>query len=162
MGVSGCGKSTVADIIARKIGAFGKDGDDLHPKSNIDKMASGQPLTDEDRQPWLEAVAAYARDKAIEHEICVIACSALKRRYRSTLNTAGRVVYIFLEGSHALIAARMHLRTGHFMPENLLDSQFECLEDPRQESNVITVGIEAAPEAIAADAVRLLEQQQYL
>ena len=162
MGVSGCGKSTITDIIARKLCAHGKDGDELHPEANIKKMASGIPLSDDDRQPWLEDVASYARNKALAHGVCVIACSALKRRYRQTLNAAGNVVYIFLQGSHDLIASRMHLRTGHFMPETLLNSQFEALEDPQQEPDVITVGIEAEPEVIAENAVSLLRQKRYL
>ena len=162
MGVSGCGKSTIAELVAQEINAFCKDGDELHPQSNIDKMASGIPLTDEDRQPWLETVADYAGKKAVEHGSCVIACSALKYAYRETLNAAGRVVYIFLEGSYELIASRMDQRTGHFMPGKLLDSQFEALEDPRLEPNVVTVNIKPEPETIAANAVQLLEQHQYL
>lgn len=162
MGVSGCGKSTIAENIAQQLNAFGKDGDELHPQSNIDKMASGIALTDEDRQPWLEDVAAYANEKALQHGICVIACSALKHQYRKTLNSAGRVVYVYLQGSHALIASRMHKRTGHFMPEKLLDSQFDCLEDPTHEPNVVTVNIEPAPETIASNAIQLLKQHRYL
>jgi len=162
MGVSGCGKSTVTQIIARKLSAHGKDGDELHPDSNIKKMASGIPLDDDDRQPWLEEVAAYAGKNARSQGVCVIACSALKQQYRQTLNTAGKVVYVFLQGSYELIASRMHLRSGHFMPEKLLDSQFAALEDPRQEPNVITVGIDAEPEIIADNAISALRQQCYL
>lgn len=162
MGVSGCGKSTVAWHIADQLGAHFKDGDELHPRSNIDKMASGQPLSDEDRQPWLEDVARYARQHAQQHHICVIACSALKQAYRQTLNTAGRVVYVFLQGSRSLIASRMHRREGHFMPEKLLDSQFAALEDPRSESNVVAVGIEPDPPTIARNAVSALQSRHYL
>ena len=162
MGVSGCGKSTIAQGIAQRIGAHGKDGDELHPPANIDKMAAGIPLTDEDRQPWLEQVAAYAREKAKAHGVCVIACSALKHQYRSTLNTAGHVVYIYLHGSHDLIASRMHRRTGHFMPEALLKSQFEALEDPQNEAHVLTVNIEPAPDIVVEHAIALLHQHRYL
>ena len=162
MGVSGCGKSTVAQLIAQQIKAYFKDGDELHPAANIDKMAAGIPLTDEDRQPWLEQVAVYARDKAKTQGVCVIACSALKRQYRSTLNKAGHVVYIYLHGSHDLIASRMHRRTGHFMPEALLDSQFATLEDPQAEPHVLTVSIEPAPDIVAEHAVALLHQHRYL
>lgn len=167
MGVSGCGKSTiteniVAGIKARGLGVHGKDGDELHPKENIKKMEAGLPLTDEDRQPWLEQLATYAREKAEKHGICVLACSALKQCYRDTINAAGKVVYVFLDGSHELIASRMHERTGHFMPESLLDSQFAALEDPRNEPHVITVSIEPNPEQVAAHAVTLLEQRGYL
>lgn len=156
MGVSGCGKSTVAEHLAAEIQAHFKDGDELHPQSNIDKMASGIPLNDEDRQPWLEDVARYAATKAQSHGICVIACSALKRRYRETLNGAGKVAYVFLEGSRELISSRMHLRTGHFMPEALLDSQFAALEDPRGEDNVVTVSIDTDIDTISRNAVAAL------
>lgn len=167
MGVSGCGKSTVAANIAdgltlRGMKVHAKDGDELHPTANIDKMASGQPLTDEDRQPWLEQVAVYAREKAELHNVCVIACSALKLRYRQTLNTAGQVVYVYLEGSRDLIGSRMHERSGHFMPESLLDSQFATLEDPRDEPHVLTVSIDATPEQVAEKAISLLELNNYI
>jgi len=167
MGVSGCGKSTAAAHIAgaleaRGLTVHGKDGDELHPSDNIRKMASGKALTDEDRQPWLEKVAAYARDMSTRHRVCVIACSALKRQYREILNTAGRVIYIFLEGSHDIIASRMRKREGHFMPVSLLDSQFATLEDPRNEPNVLTVSAEPAPEEVAANAIALLVRYKYL
>ncbi len=157
MGVSGCGKSTVAERLASDLQAHFKDGDELHPAGNIEKMASGIPLNDDDRQPWLEAVARYAATQAAQHGICVIACSALKQRYRQTLNSAGRVVYVFLEGSRELIASRMHLRTGHFMPEALLDSQFDALEDPRGEDNVVTVSIDNDIQTISRTAVAALQ-----
>ncbi len=162
MGVSGCGKSTAAVHIAQGIGAHCKDGDELHPQSNIDKMAAGIPLTDTDRQPWLEDVARYAQVQAMKHGVCVIACSALKQQYRQTLNTAGRVVYIFLQGSFELIADRMHQRTGHFMPEALLESQFAALDDPSDEPCVLTVSIDTTPELIASDAIKQLKQHHYL
>ena len=158
MGVSGCGKSSVAEQLAADLQGHFKDGDELHPASNIDKMAAGTPLTDEDRQPWLEDVVRYAAEHAQAHGICVIACSALKRHYRQTLNKAGNVVYVFLEGSQELIASRMHQRAGHFMPENLLASQFAALEDPRAEDNVITVGIDADIPALSQSAMLALRK----
>ncbi len=161
MGVSGCGKSSVAEQLAADLQGHFKDGDELHSASNIDKMAAGTPLTDEDRQPWLEDVARYAAEHAHSHGICVIACSALKRHYRQTLNTAGNVVYVFLEGSQELIASRMQRRTGHFMPETLLTSQFAALEDPRSEDNVVTVGIDADIPAISHSAVLALRKQGF-
>ncbi len=156
MGVSGCGKSTVAQHIAGQLNAHCKDGDDLHPQANIDKMASGTPLDDDDRQPWLEDVAHYARKHAQTDRVCVIACSALKHHYRCTINKAGSVVYVFLEGTLELIASRMHERTGHFMPETLLNSQFAALEDPSAEDNVVTVSIEADAATIAANAIEAI------
>lgn len=160
MGVSGCGKSTIAVHIAEQLNAHCKDGDELHPKANIDKMASGIPLDDDDRQPWLEDVARYAREHAETHGICVIACSALKNRYRQTINQAGNVVYVFMDGSFELIASRMHERTGHFMPETLLKSQFAALEDPRSEDNVVVVGIDSDASSIASQAIEKLRTRE--
>ena len=162
MGVSGCGKSTTANYIARTIGAHEKDADDLHPASNIDKMASGRALTDADRTPWLEQVAHYAEKASKKHGVCVMACSALKHQYRQILNSAGNVVYIFLHGEQALISRRVHERSGHFMPETLLSSQFATLEDPRDEPGVFPVSIDAEPQTIADEAISLLRQNHYL
>lgn len=158
MGVSGCGKSTIAQYLSLRLNAHFKDGDELHPSSNIDKMAAGVPLDDDDRIPWLNDVASYARIHANKHGICVIACSALKSSYRDILNTAGHVVFVYLNGSRELIASRMHSRTGHFMPETLLDSQFSALEDPRNEGNVVSVGIDFTPEQIAENAEYALHE----
>lgn len=167
MGVSGCGKSTVAQLIANELKfndqqAHFKDGDELHPDSNIKKMASGEALTDEDRQPWLIDVANYARAQAQQFGICVIACSALKNKYRTTLNHAGNVIYVFLNGSYELIAARMHQRSGHFMPEQLLNSQFAALEDPTKEPNVLTVSIDAEAAEVAKQAVALINNHTFV
>lgn len=158
MGVSGCGKSSIAKALAERLQAHFKDGDELHPQANIDKMSAGIALDDDDRQPWLEQVARYAAMQAEQHGICVIACSALKRRYRDTLRQAGNVSFVFLEGSRELIASRMHLRSGHFMPDSLLDSQFAALQDPRGEADVVTVGIESDICDIARSAADALRQ----
>lgn len=162
MGVSGCGKSTIAESLANQLQTHYKDGDDLHPASNIEKMESGVPLSDADRTPWLVDVAHYASKQAALHGNCVIACSALKRVYRETLNQAGNVVYVFLDGSYELIASRMHARKDHFMPEALLDSQFDALESPKGESNVVSVGIDKDPSSIATDAITELKKHGYI
>lgn len=162
MGVSGCGKSTIAKAIAQQLHAHFKDGDELHPKVNIEKMAAGIALTDSDREPWLDDIARYAREKATQHGVCVIACSALKRRYRKILNDAGRVVYVYLHGSLDTIASRMQTRTGHFMPEALLQSQFDALEDPRAEDNVVVVGIDEKAAVVASNAIQALHQHNFL
>lgn len=162
MGVSGCGKSTVAELLAERLDAHFKDGDELHPAANIEKMASGIPLDDEDREPWLHDVAVYAKEHAREHGICVIACSALKKSYRRILNSAGQVTYVYLDGSRELIAARIQARSGHFMPEGLLDSQFAALEDPRSEDNVVSVSIDSTPEQIADSAKAALNQHGHI
>ncbi|MFT4727400.1 MAG: gluconokinase [Granulosicoccus sp.] len=162
MGVSGCGKSTIAATIAELLSAHFKDGDELHPQANINKMEAGIPLTDSDREPWLYDVANYSRKQAAHHGVCVIACSALKRHYREILNEAESVIYVFLNGSFELISSRMQARTGHFMPETLLKSQFDALEDPSKEDNVVVVDISAKPQAIAASAVEALRLQGFL
>lgn len=157
MGVSGCGKSTVARHLAQRLGAHCRDGDELHPAENIRRMSSGIALTDADRQPWLEAIRDYACDQASRHVNTVIACSALKRSYRELLNEAGRVFFVFLEGSIGLIGARMHEREGHFMPESMLKSQFDALEDPRGEANVVTISIDTTPDRISQHAAEALQ-----
>ncbi|RFC63776.1 gluconokinase [Fulvimarina endophytica] len=140
MGVAGCGKSTVAEALARRIGADYVDGDSLHPKANIDKMAGGHPLSDSDRGPWLEAVGAVLRKDGT-----VVACSALKRAYRDIIcRSAGRsdpVTFLYLRGDRELLKARMEARTRHFMPVSLLDSQLETLEEPGPDENAVAIDI---------------------
>lgn len=126
MGVSGCGKSSVGEGLAARLGIPYRDGDDLHPPENVAKMRAGVPLTDEDRWPWLDRVAQVLRDQAP----VIVGCSALKRAYRDRLRTAGEVRFLHLVGARELIAARMAARQGHYMPTTLLDSQFAALEPP--------------------------------
>lgn len=125
MGVSSCGKSTVGEMLALKLGLPFMDGDDLHPAENIAKMESGTPLDDDDRWPWLTLVGRWLAD----HDGGVIACSALKRSYRDRIREAAPdTVFVHLHGSRELMGARMGARPGHFMPTSLLDSQFATLE----------------------------------
>jgi carbohydrate kinase (thermoresistant glucokinase family) len=140
MGVSGCGKSTLGARLASALNWPFQEGDSLHPPANVAKMAAGQPLEDADRWPWLAAVAAWMDDRRTAGEAGVVACSALKRAYR-TLLSAGRqqVQTIFLAGSRELIAGRLAARSGHFMPAALLASQFAALEPPSLEERSITV-----------------------
>ena len=154
MGVSGCGKSTIAQGIAQQLAASYQDADALHPECNIERMSKGQPLTDNDRLPWLKLVSHYAQRQAVSGQTCVIACSALKKHYRELLNSAGRVLYVYLHGSQALIQARMESRQGHFMPEQLLQSQFDALEvpDPASEQ-VVSVDIDTDVADIVDSAV---------
>ena len=153
MGVSGCGKSTVAELLAARLGGHFKDGDELHPASNIEKMSAGEPLTDDDRQPWLEAVRDHAADAAREHGLCVVACSALRRAYRETLRGADvPVFHVFLRGSRELIASRMSERKGHFMPFEMLDGQIATLESPETEARVVTVDVSPPPADVARAA----------
>jgi carbohydrate kinase (thermoresistant glucokinase family) len=151
MGVSGSGKSTIGALLARRLHWEFEDADWLHPASNVDKMHNGIPLTDEDRRPWLEAVAAWIDNTRRSREHAVVACSALKRRYRDILigdRTDVRLVY--LKGDETLIARRIAIRHEHFMPRSLLHSQFEALEEPGPDEGPITVSIEPQPHAIVA------------
>jgi gluconokinase len=158
MGVSGSGKSTIADKLAERLGWTFEDGDRFHPASNVAKMSAGHPLTDEDRWPWLQAIADEIDRVCKRGEHTVIACSALKRAYREIL-VHGRsdVRIVFLSGNQDLIAGRLAARKGHFMPPGLLDSQFRTLEPPGTNENPVTVSIGASVEAIVDDIVRQLE-----
>lgn len=128
MGVSGCGKSSVGAALATRLGLAYRDGDDLHPQANVDKMRAGIPLGDEDRWPWLDRVA-----DVLHHEApVIIGCSALRRVYRDRIRAGagGPVRFVHLTGSRAVIEARMTARKGHYMPPSLLDSQLATLEPP--------------------------------
>lgn len=157
MGVSGSGKSTIADKLAERLGWAFEDGDKFHPSSNVAKMSAGHPLTDEDRWPWLQAIADEIDRVCKAGERAVIACSALKRAYRDIL-VHGRsdVRIVFLKGNQDLIAHRLAARKGHFMPPGLLDSQFRTLEPPGANENPVVVSIDASIEAIVDDIVHQL------
>jgi gluconokinase len=154
MGVSGSGKTTIADKLAERLGWRCEDGDRFHPASNIAKMSAGHPLTDEDRWPWLQAIADEIDRLCKAGERAVIACSALKRAYRDVL-VHGRndVRIIYLEGTEPLIAGRLAGRKGHFMPAGLLASQFKTLEPPDPTEHPVTVSIDASVDAIVDDIV---------
>jgi gluconokinase len=158
MGVSGSGKSTIADHLAARLGWRYEDGDRFHPPSNVAKMSAGQPLTDEDRWPWLQAIADEIERACKAGQRVVIACSALKRAYRDIL-VHGRddVRIVFLNGTQELIADRLAARKGHFMPPGLLTSQFKTLEPPQRNERPVTVSIDAPVEAIVDDIIRQLE-----
>ena len=157
MGVSGSGKSTIADRLARRLAWTFEDGDRFHPARNVAKMSAGHPLTDDDRWPWLLAIADEIDRIGMTGEHAVIACSALKRAYRDVL-VHGRsdVRIVFLKGTQPLIAQRLAQRKDHFMPPGLLDSQFKTLEPPETGENPITVSIDASVETIVDDIVRQL------
>jgi len=148
MGVSGAGKSTVAALLAGRLGWDFAEGDDLHPAANVAKMAAGHPLDDADRAPWLAKVAAWIRQHVEAGRPGIITCSALERRYRDVLR-GDHVIFVFLAGTHDEIAARLAARHGHFMPPSLLDSQFAILEPPGADEAAITVNISASSSELA-------------
>jgi len=142
MGVSGCGKTTVAAILASRLGWPFEEGDALHPQANIEKMAAGHSLTDVDRWPWLAKVADWIDKRLDAGENGLITCSALKRSYRDLINRRGSgLMFVFLAGSKETIAARLAARHGHFMRASLLDSQFADLDEPAADEPAIRVEI---------------------
>jgi gluconokinase len=154
MGVSGSGKSTVAGLLAGRLGWDLAEGDDLHPPANVAKMQAGQPLTDEDRWPWLESIAEWIRAHTASGSPGVVTCSALKKRYRDVLRGEG-VVFVFLEGSKDRISDRLASRHGHFMPPALLASQFDALEAPTEDENHISLCVTATP---AEEAQQIIDR----
>jgi gluconokinase len=157
MGVSGSGKTTVGALLASRLGWTFVDGDAFHPPSNVQKMQSGIALMDEDRWPWLHAIANWIDATRTAHQRGVVACSALKRSYRELLS-GGRsdVRLVYLQASFDTVRERLSKREGHFMPVSLLQSQYETLEEPGPEEAPIIVSVSDAPETIVADVVTRL------
>lgn len=156
-GVSGSGKTTVAEVLAKRLGWNFVDGDAFHPAVNVEKMRSGTPLTDDDRWPWLKAIAAeIARRRATKDRV-VIACSALKRAYRDILvDRHPDVLLVHMKGSRELIMSRLAPRQGHYFPASLLDSQFATLEEPDASENALNILIDKDVDAIVDEIVRVL------
>ncbi|AYC99732.1 gluconokinase [Neorhizobium sp. NCHU2750] len=159
MGVSGAGKSSVAELLATRIGSKFVEGDRLHPEANVKKMAEGTPLTDEDRWPWLDIIGRKLKSSREAGEDIVLTCSSLKKIYRDRLRSAGGepLYFVFLKGTPELLAERMGARKGHFMPTALLQSQLATLESPEGEPGVVTVNIDAEVSDIVADSIAKLE-----
>ncbi len=157
MGVSGCGKSSVGQAIAERTGWCFIEGDDLHPEANRKKMASGTPLDDDDRWPWLDAIAEAARDIETQGGSAVVACSALKQVYRDRLARGSSTVnFIHLNGDRQKILERMQARADHFMPPGLLDSQFATLEPPSPGTRIHVFDISSTVDDIANQSVAAL------
>lgn len=151
MGVSGCGKSSVGAGLSQRLGIPYRDGDDLHPAANVEKMRAGHPLNDDDRWPWLDRVAAVL---AVDAPV-IVGCSALRRAYRDRLRAGagGPVQFVHLAGSRELLAKRMSARTGHYMPLSLLDTQFAALEPPSLDE-ALTIDIDQTLDAIITTAAK--------
>ena len=149
MGVSASGKSSVGRLLAQALGFTYLDGDDFHPPENVARMASGQPLTDADRQGWLAALGARLARARATGESVVLSCSALKRRYRDLLRQAAPgLQLVYLHGSRDLLAARIAARSGHYMPASLLDSQLATLEPPQADESALACEVTSSPPQI--------------
>lgn len=157
MGVSGSGKTTVGEALAKKLGVPFRDADEFHPKSNVEKMSAGIPLTDADRWPWLDAIAAAIRETPPGQGI-VVSCSALRRIYRDRIvRSAGRpIAFAHLDGPKAVLAERLKGRKGHFFPPSLLESQLATLEPLAKDEPGLRVSIELPVEQQVAEIVRRL------
>jgi gluconokinase len=156
-GVSSAGKTTIGELLARKLGWHFYEGDDFHSPSNIKKMRRGIPLTDEDRKPWLACLRELIEDCAATQQDAVLACSALKRKYRDELGGGDYVKFVFLRGDFALIASQQRNRHGHFMNPGLLQSQFDALEEPRPDEHVITIELGGSPDEIVNEIEHQLQ-----
>ena len=156
MGVSGAGKTTIGSALARALGVEFLEGDLLHPSSNVQRMAAGTALTDNDRRPWLIAIAQRLRDAKQSGIGLVVACSALKRSYRDLLRSRGAadVQFVYLAGDRPLIAERMAQRRDHFMPPGLLASQLASLQEPARDEEPWVYDIHQPPDTIVADLMK--------
>jgi gluconokinase len=152
-GVAGAGKSTVGQLLASELGCAFLDGDSLHPQANIEKMTRGIPLTDADRAPWLAAVHCRIVSSFQRGESLVVACSALKQRYRDTLASGVAITWVYLKGSEEVIRARLQSRQHHFFKAKMLASQFADLEEP---TDALVIDVTVAPEVEVRRIVNLL------
>jgi len=153
MGVAGAGKSSIGQLLASELRCEFLDGDSLHPAANIHKMTGGIPLTDVDRVPWLAAVHARIVESFERGRNLVVACSALKRRYRETLANGVSITWVYLKGSEEVIRARLLERQHHFMKAEMLASQFADLEEP---TDAIVIDVEMAPSVAAREVLGTL------
>ena len=157
MGVSGSGKTTISTLLSEHLGWIAAEADEFHPESNIAKMSSGTPLTDEDRWPWLASIREWMDTQAENGRSTIVTCSALKHSYRDVLATAsGDVHFVHLNGDAAVLGERMKTRSGHFMPASLLPSQMSTLEPLAEDEQGVVVDILKPPGDIAAEILARL------
>ena len=148
-GVAGVGKTTIGKLLAQELGWKFYEGDDFHPAANIEKMKRGEPLTDEDRQPWLERLHQRIDESIAVGENAVVACSALKKKYRDQLRAGSEVKFIFLRGSHSRVADQLRSRRGHFFDPSLLESQFADLQEPAGDEDSFVFKLAENPNELA-------------
>jgi len=158
MGVSGCGKSTLGHLLAARLSVPFVEGDDLHSAANVAKMAAGQPLTDEDRAGWLQALSQGLRQAATQDRGLVVACSALKKSYRDVLRQgAVDLLFVHVHGSPEVLRQRMQQRTAHYMPPTLLQSQLAILEPPHADEVALTLDMLMPPEQQCQQVIQYLQ-----
>jgi gluconokinase len=150
-GVSGAGKTTVGQLLADDLGWKFYEGDDFHSQANIDKMRAAIPLTDQDRQPWLQSLHGLIERCLAAEENAILTCSALKKSYRNYLRVNEEVRFVYLHGSYELIADQLQKRRGHFMKSELLRNQFDTLEEPKPAEEVLTIDLGRGPRELAAE-----------
>ena len=150
-GVSGAGKTTIGKLLAAQLGWQFYEADDFHPRSNIEKMRRGRPLTDEDRWPWLERLREQLTRSVAAKENAVLACSALKRAYRERLHVSDDVKFVFLCGDYVVVEKQLRRRRAHFMNPELLRSQFTDLEEPGADEDVLTIELGRTPEELVEE-----------
>jgi gluconokinase len=155
-GVSGAGKTTVGKLLARELGWQFVEADDFHPAANIKKMRSGRSLTDEDRWPWLECLRKKIEQLLSAGENAVLTCSALKRAYRDRLRVSDETKFVFLCGDYELVEKQLRSRRRHFMNPDLLQSQFDDLDEPQADEHALTVALGRTPQEIVEEIVAKL------
>jgi gluconokinase len=150
-GVSGAGKTTIGKLLAKRLSWRFLEADDFHLRGNIEKMRDGLPLTDKDRWPWLKFLREQIERSLAANENAVLACSALKRKYRERLRVSDNVKFVLLRGDYALVEKQLHSRRGHFMNSDLLRSQFVDLEEPESDEDAVTIELGRTPEELVEE-----------